>query len=72
MKGSKQTQADMILQHLKQGYSLTPYEALVKFGCLRLGARIYDLKEEGHAIESVMIATESGKHVAQYSMQQCP
>src|SRR5687768_10388654 len=46
------TQTDQILKHLKNGGTLTPLEALDKFGCFRLGARIFDLKQEGHAIQT--------------------
>lgn len=41
---TKMTQKDLILKHLLRGMSLTPLEALSRFGCFRLGARIYDLR----------------------------
>lgn len=44
----KQTQR--ILIYLKSGKSLTPIEALQKFGCFRLAARISDLRSQGHTI----------------------
>jgi helix-turn-helix protein len=62
------TQADQILQHLRSGKHITPLEALNRFGCFRLGARIYDLKEAGHAIESRMVTLASGKKVASYHL----
>ena len=37
-------QINKILEYLKQGYSLTPIQALHLFGCFRLGARIWDIK----------------------------
>ena len=37
-------QNKQIREYLELGFKLTPLEALNKFGCLRLGARIYDLK----------------------------
>ena len=43
-------QKQQILNYLKGGNTLTPVEALNKFGCMRLGARIYDLKRDGHPI----------------------
>ena len=49
-----QTQTAQILKHLKSGLPITPLEALDKFGCLRLGARIWDLKRDGHKIERTM------------------
>ena len=36
-----------ILNHLKSGNKLTPLAALRQFGCLRLAARIYDLRNKG-------------------------
>jgi hypothetical protein len=33
-----------ILLALKAGETISPLEALSRFGCLRLGARIHDLK----------------------------
>jgi hypothetical protein len=44
------TQTQRILIYLKTGKSLTPLEALQKFGCLRLAARIADLRRDGHTI----------------------
>lgn len=46
------TQTDRILRHLREHGSITPLEALREFGCMRLGARIYDLKRAGYDIES--------------------
>lgn len=45
------TQTDHILAHLRAGYSLTPLEAMDLFGCIRLAARIYDLRQDGWPIE---------------------
>lgn len=36
-----------ILDHLKSGKTITPTEALDKFGCFRLGARIKNLRKKG-------------------------
>lgn len=61
-----ESQAQQILEYLKAGNRITPLEALNMFGCLRLGGRVYDLKKLGHHIETKMIRTKNGKHVAQY------
>lgn len=61
----------LILLHLKDGRSITPLEALDKFGCFRLGARIFELKEEGHPIEREMVEVETRDgttRVARYSL----
>lgn len=39
-----------ILAHLRRGHALTPLQALQRFGCFRLAARIYDLEQRGHRI----------------------
>lgn len=63
-----ETQCRKILDHLKQGHSITPLEALQLFGCFRLGARIYDLKQAGHPIKGHFIELENGKRVKRYSL----
>ena len=60
-------QSQMILEYMAQGHRNSPLEALNKFGCLRLGARIYDLKNEGHNIITEMVS-ENGKRFARYSL----
>lgn len=41
------TQTEMVLDYLERHGSITPLEAMNKLGIMRLGARIYDLKESG-------------------------
>ncbi|MDE2021068.1 MAG: hypothetical protein KGJ13_12090 [Patescibacteria group bacterium] len=64
------SQSDAILDALKRGETLTPLDALKRFGVFRLGARIFDLTQAGHKIEMRLIETPSGKHVAAYSLSQ--
>lgn len=47
-------QTEKILNYLRGGGSLTGLEALQLFGCMRLGARVWDLKRRGYNIESRM------------------
>jgi hypothetical protein len=63
------SQLDSVLIHLQMGKSLTPLEALDKFGCFRLAARIHDLRNSGHNIVATDFVTAAGKRVAQYSMK---
>lgn len=63
------TQAGRILAYLIAGHRLTALEALRLFGCLRLAARVHELRAEGHAIEEVMVHTAGGKKVAEYYMR---
>lgn len=65
---SSQSQNAKIAEYLKQGNSITPLDALNLFGCLRLGARIADLKERGLNIETEMVVTPNGKRVASYKL----
>lgn len=66
---SNQSQCLCILQHLQSGKSINPLQALNQYGCFRLGARIYDLKQRGYCIDSRMIKQENSKKYAEYSMQ---
>lgn len=61
------SQSAHILAYLREGHSLTPLEALNRFGCFRLGARIWDLKREGHDILTEMVEV-NGKRVASYRL----
>ena len=63
------TQNQRILDYLKSGKTLTPLIALEKFGCFRLSARIFNLREEGHAIITKNV-TRKGKTFADYSLLQ--
>jgi len=60
------TQTNEIKAYLKNGYRITAIDALQKFRCFRLAARIKDLKDEGMEIDKVMVETVSGARVAQY------
>ena len=44
------SQKQKILEHLQAGKDLSPPSALHLFGCLRLGARILELRRAGHRI----------------------
>jgi Helix-turn-helix domain len=48
------TQKEQIKKHLLSKKSITPIQALNKFGCLRLAAVIYKLKDEGFKILTEM------------------
>lgn len=62
------SQCKQILTHLKAGKSITPIEALNKYGCFRLGARIYDLRNSGYLIVTKLVE-KNGKRFAEYFMQ---
>ena len=57
-----------ILSYLSTGRALTPLEALSRFNCMRLSARIQDLQKRGHRIRTQIIPLRKGKRVAMYSL----
>lgn len=59
------TQNKAILKHLEAGNTITAIEALKMFGCFRLSARIFDLKDQGHDIASELVF-ENGKKFSNY------
>ena len=61
------TQTQNILKYLRSGKRLTPLQALKKFGCLRLAARIADLRSQGHTIWTDYI-TVKNKTFAAYKL----
>ena len=63
----KMTQAQRILSHLKRGNKLTPKGAASRFDCMRLAARVADLRDEGHDIKTTLIK-RNGKQYASYSL----
>jgi hypothetical protein len=62
-----QTQKKLIRKHLLRGKSITPLDAMLKFGCFRLGARIHELRSE-MPIQSELVALPNKKRVARYRM----
>jgi hypothetical protein len=61
------SQNSAILKYLRAGHSLTPLDALRRFGCLRLSGRIKNLRDAGHRILTQMVSV-GGKRVARYRM----
>lgn len=59
------TQELMILRDLRRGHKITPIEALHRYGCFRLGARIYDIKQRGYDVKKIMVERGEAR-VAQY------
>lgn len=67
---SKPAQAGRILAHLRAGNRLTALEALERFGCFRLAARIHELRRDGWNVQERTVETRSGKRVAEYSLEE--
>lgn len=64
-----QSQSAAILKHMMDGRSISQLEAAELYGCWRLGARIYDLRDMGYDIKTEMVTNEAtGKRFARYYM----
>lgn len=53
------TQKDRVLKYMQDFGKITPLDAIREFGCLRLSARVFDLKRDGYNIVS---ETETSKN----------
>ncbi len=46
------SQADRVLSYLERGKSITTLDAFKELGITRLGARIFELRQQGHPVQS--------------------
>ena len=51
------TQCERVLQYMQDFGSINPMQALGDLGCYRLGARIWDMRHDGHRITRRMKPT---------------
>jgi hypothetical protein len=56
-----------VLEMLRQG-PMTARDAALRLDCLRLAARIYDLRTMGHEIASELIEGKDGARLARYHL----
>jgi hypothetical protein len=49
------SQNELVLKHLQEVGSLTSLEAIQKYGITRISARVYDLRERGHDVQTELI-----------------
>ena len=61
------SQDDQVMDALLAGETITPMDALRRFGCFRLGARIHGLRRAGVPIDTQLIY-EGRKHWASYTL----
>ena len=52
MKDREISQRVAILAHLKKGKKISQLQALRMFGCMRLAAVVFRLREQGHSIRT--------------------
>ena len=62
------SQADAIALYLNSGHELTALQALELFACLRLAARVKDLRKRGLPIET-LDRESNGKRFAAYRLR---
>ncbi len=69
-------QTDRLLAHLRTHGKINPLDAWQQLGIYRLGARVYDLRQAGHAIEkkTVEVRNRFGEpcRVAEYRLEVAP
>jgi hypothetical protein len=61
-------QTQQVLRALRRG-PLDPLTAWKTLGVYRLGARVYDLKQQGHTIKSRLVQ-QNGKRFSRYLLVQ--
>ena len=61
------SQTNEILKFLKAGRTITPIIALNLFGCMRLAARILEIRDMGYNVLTTTI-TANGKRFAGYRL----
>jgi hypothetical protein len=69
MEKHTDSQCSKILHDLIAGKRITQIDALEKYGCFRLSARIKDLRKDGWVIKTEIVRTRSRKRIAQYYME---
>ena len=62
------TQKDNVLKHLRSGREINSLDALEQYGCFRLAAIIWNLREEGHKIVTKPVISKYGKSFASYKL----
>lgn len=67
------SQVDRLKQHIRDGNTISPLEALGVFRCFRLAARIEQLRRAPHcmAIITEMREDKTGKRYARYQLAKC-
>jgi len=67
------TQKSKIMSHLQSGQSITPIDALERYGCFRLAAIIHTLKNDyGMDIKTELIKNKYGTKYGKYTMVKKP
>lgn len=60
------SQVSEILRDLQAGERLTQLMALKRYGSMRLGARIHELRRKGVNVWSDLVSIKGGKRISEY------
>ena len=66
---NRKSQTMLIRRHLESGKTITSQDALDKYGCFRLAARIYDLSVAGMNIGKYTVRNQYGNRFAVYYLR---
>lgn len=65
------SQYQQVLEHLEKGYSISQLEATQKYGILRLGAIIFNLRRDGYSISTEIVHKKNKNgHTTNYAVYQ--
>ena len=64
------THAQTVLRHLYEEGSITSMEAFYRYSITRLSASIFELREAGVPIETIMRTSETGKRYGEYRLEE--
>lgn len=62
------SQNEIVLRHLRENPDgITPWDAMNMYGIMRLGARVWELKDHGYCIEKHTVQKKRGKKTVRYA-----
>lgn len=64
-----ESQNSKVLRWLESGKSLSPLDALQRFGVFRLAARVHALKQLGYRIKAERTVFTNGRRCSTYRLQ---
>lgn len=65
----KNQQKTKVLSYLKKHKTITPLQALSKFGCYRLSSIIHRLRDDGHNIITILTEQKGGNKYGTYKLK---
>jgi len=69
-KEISEKQTTLVLNHMRQYRSISPMKAFIHYQITRLAARVFELRQQGYLIETIMkTASPSGRRYAHYRLK---